>query len=150
MPTMVRAPRRLDPRELEALLGLDVVAHLATLDRNGFPHITPLWFVWDGGAFHMTSINDRPHLKRLAANPQAGVGIDVEDEERVDGHRPNRQVRAIGNAELFPDHDASWTTRITKKYLKGPGAAASIASRAADERVVIRLRPTNLVAVASI
>jgi hypothetical protein len=42
------------------------------------------------------------------------------------------------------------TTRITEKYIRGPGAAASIASRAADQRVVVRLRPARIVAVASV
>jgi nitroimidazol reductase NimA-like FMN-containing flavoprotein (pyridoxamine 5'-phosphate oxidase superfamily) len=147
---MVKRPRQLNPTEIETLLALDVPAHLATLDRAGFPHVTPLWFVWEDGAVYMTSIADRPHLKRLAGNPRAGLGIDLEDPERADGQRPNQQVRAIGKAELFPDERAAWTTRITQKYVRGPAAAASIAARAADQRIVICLRPTKLVAVASI
>ncbi|MGZ4188176.1 MAG: hypothetical protein ACXVVQ_11275 [Solirubrobacteraceae bacterium] len=98
----------------------------------------------------MTSIADRPHLRRLAGNPQAGLLIDTEDAERDDGQRPNRQVRAIGKAEVFPDSGGQWTSRITEKYVRGPGAAASIASRAADDRVVVRLRPDRIVAVASV
>jgi nitroimidazol reductase NimA-like FMN-containing flavoprotein (pyridoxamine 5'-phosphate oxidase superfamily) len=146
---MIKRPRRLGASEIETLLALDVPAHLATLDRDGFPHITPLWFLWEGGAFYMTSIADRPHLKRLSLDPRAGVGIDVEDPERVDGQRPNRQVRAVGNAEVFPDVHGSWTVRISRKYVRGPGADASAVARAADERIVICLRPTNLVTVAS-
>jgi nitroimidazol reductase NimA-like FMN-containing flavoprotein (pyridoxamine 5'-phosphate oxidase superfamily) len=147
---MVRRPRPLDPVEIEALLALDVPARLATLDRDGFPHVTPLWFLWSDGAFHMTSIADRPHLLRLAANPRAGVLVDTEDAERDDGQRPNRQVRAIGEAEVFPDSYGQRTTRITEKYVRGPGATPSIASRAADQRVVVRLRPARIVAVASV
>jgi len=147
---MVKRPRPLVPQEIEELLALDVPARLATLDRDGFPHVTPLWFVWADGAFYMTSIADRPHLRRLAANPRAGVLVDTEDGERDDGQRPNRQVRAIGEAEVFPDGGARWTSRITQKYVRGPSAAASIASRAADERVVVRLRPARVVAVASV
>jgi nitroimidazol reductase NimA-like FMN-containing flavoprotein (pyridoxamine 5'-phosphate oxidase superfamily) len=150
MAAMIKQPRRLDQHEIQALLGLDVPARLATLDRDGFPHVTPLWFVWTDGAFYMTSIADRPHLRRLAANPRAGLLIDVEDSERDDGERPNRQVRAVGEAELFPDEGGRWTTEITAKYLRGPGAAAGAASRAADDRVVVRLRPVRVVAVASL
>jgi len=147
---MVRRPRPLDRAEIEALLALDVPARLATLDRDGFPHVTPIWFLWTDGAFYMTSIADRPHLRRIEGNKRAGVLVDTEDSERDDGQRPNRQVRAIGDAEVFADSGWEWTARITKKYLHGPGAAASIASRAADERVVVRLRPVRVVAVASI
>lgn len=147
---MVKRPRRLDAGEIEALLALDVPARLATLDRTGFPHVTPLWFVWEDGAFFMTSVADRPHLHRLRGNPRAGIVVDTEDPERPDGQRPNRQVRATGTATVFPDDHAAWTTRITKKYIRGPGAATSADARAADERVVICLRPTRLVAVASV
>ena len=147
---MLKRPRQLDPAEIEALLALDVPARLATLDRDGFPHVTPLWFVWDEGAFYMTSIADRPHLRRVSHNPRAGLCIDVEDPERADGQRPNRQFRAVGDARLFPDRDGRWTARITRKYLHGPSAAASAAARAADERIVVCLRPVRVVAVASV
>lgn len=147
---MLKAPRRLDRGEIETLLALDVPAHLATLDSAGFPHVTPLWFVWEDGAFFMTSIVDRPHLRRLAHNRRAGLGIDVEEPERTDGQRPNRQVRAIGEAELYPDRDARWTKRITAKYVRGATAPERVAARAADQRLVICLRPLTLVAVSSI
>jgi nitroimidazol reductase NimA-like FMN-containing flavoprotein (pyridoxamine 5'-phosphate oxidase superfamily) len=47
MPAMVNQPRRLDQDEVDTLLALDVLARLATIDRQGFPHVTPLWFVWE-------------------------------------------------------------------------------------------------------
>lgn len=136
--------------EIDALLSAAVPARLATLDQEGFPHITPVWFVWTDDAFYATSISDRPHLKRLLVNPHAGICVDVEEPEREDGQRPNRQVRAIGLAELFTDEAGEWTARITEKYVCGPGASATLASRSADERVVIRLRPDRLLAVASV
>lgn len=147
---MLKCPRRLAPNEIESLLARDVPAHLATLDRHGFPQVTPLWFVWENGAFFMTSIADRPHLSRLSRNPRAGLSIDVEEPERDDGQRPKREVRAVGDAELLVDRDAKWTGRITEKYVRGPAATEVIAARAADDRIVICLRPATLVAVASI
>lgn len=147
---MIKPPRPLTAQEIEALLALDVPARLATVDAAGYPHVTPLWFVWAEGAFHLTSFPDRPHLRRLSANAHAGLCIDVEEPERVDGERPNRQVRAIGQAELFADAGGAWTQRITEKYLRGPTAPARSAARSADERVVIRLRPHRLLAVASV
>ena len=147
---MIKPPRQLSTGEIAALLALDVPARLATIDQQGFPHVTPLWFVWEDGAFHLTSLSDRPHLRRLERNPRAGLCIDVEQAEREDGERPNRQVRAVGEAELFPDPGGTWTRRVTEKYVRGPGAASRRAARAADERVVIRIRPSRLVAVASV
>jgi hypothetical protein len=73
----------------------------------------------------------------------------LEQAERADGQHPNQQVRAIGTADLFPDPGGLWTGRITEKYVRGASAKAMRASRAADDRVAIRLRPDRLVAVAS-
>jgi PPOX class probable F420-dependent enzyme len=136
--------------EIDALLSATVPARLATIDRDGFPHVTPLWFIWADGEFYLTSISDRPHLRRLAANPRAGICVDVEEPERDDGQLPNRQVRATGIAELSLDHDGLWTARITDKYVRGPAASTMRAARAADQRLVIRLKPDRFVAVASV
>ena len=147
---MLKAPRRMTADEIDALLSAAVPARLATLDHDGFPHVTPLWFVWADGAFYLTSISDRPHPRRLAANPRAGICVDVEEPERDDGQHANRQVRAVGLAELSSDRGGLWTARITEKYVRGPAACAMRASRVADQRVVIRLRPNRVVAVASV
>jgi hypothetical protein len=96
------------------------------------------------------SISDRPHLRRLVANPRAGICVDVEDPERTDGQRPNRQVGAIGIAELSPDHDGRWTTRISDKYVRGPAALRDARGASGRSGVVIRLTPDRLVAVASV
>jgi len=147
---MLKAPRKMSADEIDALLSIAVPAHLATIDHDGFPHVTPLWFIWADGAFYLTSIFDRPHLRRLAANPRAAICVDVEEPERDDGQRPNRQVRAIGTAEMSADDDGLWTGRITDKYVSGPAAASMHAARVADQRVVIRLKPDRFVAVASV
>lgn len=147
---MVRRPRQLSEDELQELLALDAPARLATLDSHGFPHVTPLWFVWERGAFYMTSIVDRPHVRRLRRDTRAGICVDVERPERGDGQRPNRQVRGTGRVELYGDPGGEWTRRITEKYLSGPGRSQQIRARSADERIVICLRPQRLVAVASL
>lgn len=147
---MPRPPRALTRYEIDALLARDVPARLGTIDANGFPHVTPLWFIWEDGAFYMTSLTDRPHLRRLERNPKAAVCVDVEEPEREDGERPNRQVRGTGEADLLPDADGFWTRVITEKYIGGPARAARSAARTADPRTVIRLRPVRLIAVASI
>jgi nitroimidazol reductase NimA-like FMN-containing flavoprotein (pyridoxamine 5'-phosphate oxidase superfamily) len=70
---MLKPPRQLGADEVEQLLARDVPARLATVDAQGFPHVTPLRFVWRDGAFYMTSVADRPHLRRIARNPRVGI-----------------------------------------------------------------------------
>ncbi|WP_408638692.1 pyridoxamine 5'-phosphate oxidase family protein [Nocardia gipuzkoensis] len=106
-----RPMRTLRESEITDLLTRDVVAHLPTIDSAGYPHITPLWFVWLDDRFYLTSYADRPHLERMRPNPRVGLVIDVEDSLRADGERPNRQVRVIGTASLAPDPAGTWTER---------------------------------------
>jgi Pyridoxamine 5'-phosphate oxidase len=143
---VIKPPRRLTQHEIDALLEANVPARLATLDRHGFPHVTPLWFIWTDGAFHLTSFGDRPHLRRLGRDPRAGICVDVEEPVREDGERPNRQFRAIGNAELFADKNGTWTRRIRDKYV----ALAAPSGDPETQRIMIRLRPLSVVAVGSV
>lgn len=141
--------RLLSDDEAERLLSSPVPANLATLDDEGFPHITPVWFVWRDGAFWFTSVANKPHIRRLRRDPRAGVNVHVEGPEDADGRRLNRQVRAIGNAALSPDVGGAMTRQITLRYLHGLSAPAVAERRAADDRIVICLRPTEVVRVAS-
>lgn len=133
-------------------MGSDVVAHLATLDADGYPHVTPIWFHWDGEAARMTSLPNKPHVLRLRHDARAGLVVDAEDSERSDGQRPNQQVRIVGNAVLSDDVNGSWTRAITRCYLHGPGAEEKTRARSGHARVpvVIELRPPTVVAVASV
>jgi PPOX class probable F420-dependent enzyme len=137
-------PRALTATEVGELLARDVVAHLATVDGDGFPHVTPIWFLWDGDAFVLSCRPDRRHVARLRADPKASIVVDDEGSERPDGERPNRQVRATGRATVDDDVDGAGTTAIRQKYLR------SWSGRPVGPRVLIRLVPATFVAVASV
>jgi PPOX class probable F420-dependent enzyme len=144
-------PRPLNDEEIADLLASDTIARLATIDASGYPHVTPLWFLWADGAFHFASDSGRPHLARLRANPRVGLVIDAEDEQRSDGQRPNRQLRATGDATLCPDAEAAWTRRIWAKYITGSAAMNAAEAGLGDrQRVLIRIVPRHIVAVASV
>jgi PPOX class probable F420-dependent enzyme len=136
----------LDRGEIEGLLALDIPAHLGSVDPDGFPRITPIWFIWEDGAFHMTSVEGQPHLRNLERDPRAALCVDTEVRTSTRGRRPNRRVRAQGVAELFRDEDGRWTRRITLKYIRGEEGEARAADRAAMPRIVIRLRPLRMLA----
>lgn len=143
--------RPLSDEETADLLASDTVARLATIDASGYPHVTPLWFLWEDGAFHLASDAGRPHLARLQANPRAGLVIDVEAGQRPDGQRPNKQIRAMGNAILSPDTTAAWTRRIWNKYIDGPPAKNAAEERLGDrQRVLITIIPVRIIAIASV
>lgn len=135
---------QLSSAEIEHLLRLDVPAHLASIDPSGYPRITPIWFLWRDGAFHMTSFASKPHVRNLHLDPRASVCIDVE-QVLGDGTRPNQQVKGAGRAEIFPDQGGEITREITRKYVRGPLAPAEIERRGSMVRLAIRVRPERLV-----
>ncbi|MFC9892342.1 pyridoxamine 5'-phosphate oxidase family protein [Nocardia sp. NPDC127579] len=133
--------RPLRQAEIAGLLADDAVAHLATLDPAGYPHITPIWFLWDGSAFRLTSRPGRPHVRRIHANPRVGLVVDRELDRRG-GRRPNRQIRILGDAELATDHNGQWTARIREKYLRVDADPPPV------DRTLITISPTVFLALA--
>ena len=133
--------RDLTQSETDALLHRDVSACLAFIDAAGFPRQVPCWFLWDGGAFYVTSVAEKFHVKRLQADARASICVELE--ERTESGRTNRQVKGVGRVEIFADEAGQWSERIRAKYLgdlviRQPAVLAS--------RVVLRLRPDRLVA----
>ncbi|MEU8896937.1 pyridoxamine 5'-phosphate oxidase family protein [Nocardia sp. NPDC048505] len=137
--------RSLRQAEIAGLLADDTIAHLATLDPAGYPHVTPIWFLWDGAAFRLTSHATRPHVRRIRENPRVGLVIDRELGLRADGQRPNRQLRVIGDAALADDDAGLWTARIHEKYLRD-----RFEHRTRDGRALITITPALTWAVASV
>ncbi|WP_083444307.1 MULTISPECIES: pyridoxamine 5'-phosphate oxidase family protein [Gordonia] len=81
----------------------DTLARLTTVDTDGYPHVTPIGFLWTSGRFHLTS---RPHLARIRANPRGRAGC--RHRRRLTTRRRTTQqastrLRAIG---VFNRHPA--------------------------------------------
>ena len=60
------------------------VAHLATADKEGRPHVIPICFVFDGGEIY-SPIDEKPkrasplnlrRIKNIQSNPQVAVVVD--------------------------------------------------------------------------
>jgi len=142
----MRAARRvalsdLDENERARLLAADVSAALAFLDERGHPRIVPCWFLWEDGAFHVTSVADKFHVRCLRRDPRASICVEV---ERVTAGRvrANRQVKAVGTVDVLADPDGTWTRRVREKYLRA--AALEDVAAARRDRVVLRLVPERL------
>jgi len=80
-------PARLSPQALR-LLRSARVAHLATADAAGHPHVIPVCFAFDGKRFY-SPIDEKPkrtepgklkRLRNIEANPNVALVIDRYDE----------------------------------------------------------------------
>lgn len=136
--------RRLEDVERDRLLLAAIPAVIASLDLDGHPELTTVWFAWIDGVFWFTSRVGAPHVRRLQRDARAAFVVQEEDVVRSGG-RPNRQVKARGMAALHQDH-VEVTRRITRRY--APGQEELVARRALDDRVAVAIRPDRLDAVA--
>ena len=83
--------------ELDDFLRTERTCRLGTVGRDGTPHVTPLWFVWDGSAVWLNSIVKSQRWTDVVRTPQVSVLVDagVEFMELV-GVEIKGTVRQVG------------------------------------------------------
>lgn len=70
----------MDAAELDSFLALQRTCRVATISAAGQPHVTPLWFAWDGAALWLYSIVDSQRWKDFGSHPRIAVVIDAGDD----------------------------------------------------------------------
>jgi nitroimidazol reductase NimA-like FMN-containing flavoprotein (pyridoxamine 5'-phosphate oxidase superfamily) len=87
-------------QEIDEFLSGRWVARLATVSQNGYPHIAPLWYYWDGECIYLELTRNRQSYKNLRQDPRCSVVIDMDDRPLI-GLRSNlaKAVVIIGDAE---------------------------------------------------
>lgn len=119
------------------------VIWLSTVDAQGFPHIVPIWFVWDGEAFLVFS---KPHARKVQAiRRQARVALalgeprDDFDVQLIEGHAT---LLAASAAEVLSDpvigreHARKYAAELFVLGLDRPEYAATYSA-------VVRVVPTR-------
>ena len=113
------------------------VATLATIDGNGFPQQTEMWFLYDEGELK-TSLNDsRLKTRNLMKRPQCSVLV-------LDLANPSRYLVVRGTANIEPDDDYAFAQKLGAKY---GGADVRDHDRPGEKRVVVTIEPVNVYAV---
>ncbi len=109
--------------QMNALLQEPVLARLGTANPgNCQPHVTPVWFLWDGESVWISAFNSTRKVKELLRNPLCSVLID--------DAAPDGKTRAVlfeGRAELTAaPHPlvAEMSEKIYTRYLGQEGVKA--------------------------
>jgi PPOX class probable F420-dependent enzyme len=69
---------------------------MATANKDGQPHVVPVWYAWDGNTLWISAYADTRKVKDLQENPLISVAID---EVSADGK--TQAVILEGKAELL-------------------------------------------------
>jgi Pyridoxamine 5'-phosphate oxidase len=62
--------------EVDQFLAEERTCRVATLRGDHFPHVTPLWFVWDSSAVWLNSLVSSQRWTDLQKDPRVGILID--------------------------------------------------------------------------
>lgn len=127
---------------------------LATVRPDGRPHVAPVWFALDVSTRGPASpIGDLV----LNTGPSSVKGRNLRRDPRValcadDDRPPFTFVTVEGVAEVDEDPDEllHWATVIGGRYMGDDRAAAYGARNATPGELLVRIRPTHVVAVADV
>lgn len=67
----------MNPDELDDFLGSERTCRVATASGDGAPHVTPLWFVWDGTSLWLTSVVRSQRWADLQRDGRVSVVVDT-------------------------------------------------------------------------
>jgi PPOX class probable F420-dependent enzyme len=119
---------------------------LATVRPDGSPHVAPIWFVLDDdGSIVFNTGRDTVKGRALRRDPRVSLVVDDESP-------PFAYVRVDGVAELSEDLEEMlpWSTRIAARYMGAEEADAYGRRNAVDGEMLVRVRPTKIVALKEI
>lgn len=81
--------------EIDAYLRTQHTCRVATVGGDGAPHVSPLWFAWDGTALWLNSVVRSQRWANLVRDPRVSIVVDSGE-----AYLELRGVELIGAAEV--------------------------------------------------
>ncbi len=128
------------PEEQEAFLKKNQKCALATLDQHGFPHVVAMNYVYQDGAFYMTSYGKAQKVINIRRNPKVGLMVET---GRVYNELQGVLVR--GHCEIIEDPSqvgVAW--RRMGAVQGGTSGVPREASASMPKRAVLKIVPEKI------
>lgn len=120
--------------DVDAFLKEPNVAALSTLLPDGRPHVTPVWYEYDGREFIVSTLRSTQKFKNVSRKGYASLLIYTQE-------LPYKMVFVQGTARAGSPLDNVWRERVAGRYL-GEAAGREYAQDTADlDYVSIYVRP---------
>ena len=123
---------------LEAFLAEPRTIIVAGIRKDGRPHLSPNWYVWDGEKFYISTTRPRVKYKIFSRDPRVELVLDDST-----GHR---YAAISGTAEFREDVPANIALfrAIREKHgVAVPSDDEFAAALIADDRVLLTVTPTT-------
>src|SRR5712691_2516772 len=89
------------PEEQAAFLSQPHKAALATIDKEGFPHVVAMGYRYKDGVIYMTSYGKAQKVVNVRRNPKVGVMVEVGER-----YADFRGVMIRGHCEIIEEPEA--------------------------------------------
>jgi len=126
--------------ETRAFLELPLLMRLGTIGADGFPQVTPVWFVFEDGRFITSTQKARVKYRNILRDPHVGASIDNES-------RPYRGLSLRGIAHLREDNIEVLVERICARYVPAEELAEMVHWVLTGQRVLIEIEPVSMTKV---
>ena len=129
--------RTMTPEETEAFIHEPQIGDLATIRRDGSPHVAPLWYHYDGANIYFMAGKSSVKVRNIRRDPRVMVSIHSVG-------FPLRYVLIKGTAEISGDNLESIIMAVHTRYRGAEAAKQTVkTSLSTYELVVITVRPTK-------
>ena len=109
------------------------VATLATIDDDGLPQLTVVWFIYDEDELKVSLSSDRRKTDNLRKRPGCSLLI-------LDLQNPYRYLEVRGQAKLDEAAGAELAQKVGAKY----NADLSAYDKPGDTRLAVTIEPTKV------
>lgn len=128
-------------------LNRPLLMRLATLGADGYPQVTPVWYLQEGGRLYTSTQRDRVKYRNMSRDRRVGASID-------DDAQPYRGVSIKGIATFHepgePGFDVrSMVRRIVARYISPAEVDDMVDWLFQGPRVVIEIEPVNVAKIGS-
>lgn len=120
--------------DVEEFLRQPHVAALATVRPDGRPHVTPVWYDFDGREFTVSTFRTAQKLKNVSYKGFAALCVFTQE-------LPYRNVIVQGTARVGSPLDSAWRQRIATRYLGEHAGRVYVWETADWDVIAIHIRP---------
>jgi len=118
---------------------------LATVNKDGSPHVVPIWFLVEGENIVFSTGLGSVKYKNMERDPRVGISVDEEKDLYS-------FVKIDGTVSFSTDENdrLSWATKIAARYMGKENAEAYGKRNSGPDEVVVTIKPHRVLALADV
>ena len=113
------------------------IGRLGTINRDGTPHIAPVWYRFDEGAFLVLTESESQKYKNIERDPRVAFCID-------DERSPYHTVLVSGRVTVEEAPGREWREEMAIHYLGEEAGKRYIAENMHQNNVMLRIVPEKV------